>query len=153
MTLSLTHSLSHWVTDSQYFYFWHTQSNTRDLWPLQHLIRELRRHDLTEKIPTQLPTYLLVHCCYYISLLPGWWNIVQNGDPLYADVDYKWDCGGHIWANWVQFFCKKTLGSYLRYEKFFFELQKINSGVLGRHIVQTLVIFNPHFWKFSRNED
>ena len=51
----------------------------------------------------------LVHCCYYISLLPGWWNIVQNGDPLYAAEDYKRDCGGHIWPNRVQFFAKNTL--------------------------------------------
>ena len=50
----------------------------------------------------------LVHCCYYISLLPGWWNIVQNGDPLYADVNHRLDCGGHIWPNWVQFFAKNT---------------------------------------------
>ena len=27
------------VTHSQYFYFWHTKSNPRDLWPLRHLIR------------------------------------------------------------------------------------------------------------------
>ena len=48
LTDSLTDSLTHW----RYFYFWHTQSDTRDLWPLKHLIRELRRHDLTEKIVT-----------------------------------------------------------------------------------------------------
>ena len=47
----------------------------------------------------------LVHCCYYISL---WWNIVQGGNPLYADVNNKRACGGHIWPNWVQFFAKKT---------------------------------------------
>ena len=54
----------------------------------------------------------LVHCCYYISLLPGWLNIVQSGNPLYADVNNKCDCGGHIWPNWVQFFAK-THGSYV----------------------------------------
>ena len=38
------------------------RSNLRELWPLRHLIRVMRRHDLTEKdlptfIPTNLPTY------------------------------------------------------------------------------------------------
>ena len=53
-------------------------------------------------------TESLVHCFNYISLLLGWWNIVQNGDPLYAAVDYMWRCGGHIWPNRVQFFAKNT---------------------------------------------
>ena len=44
---SLTHWLTHWLTDWQYFYFWHTKSAPRDLWPLRHLIRVMRRHDLT----------------------------------------------------------------------------------------------------------
>ena len=59
---SLTESLSHSL--SQYFYFWHTQSDTRELWPLKHPIRELRRHDLTEKNtyqPTDQPTCLPVY--------------------------------------------------------------------------------------------
>ena len=45
------------------FYFWHTMSDPRDLWLLRHLIRVMRRHDLTKKIclPTYLPTYL--HTC------------------------------------------------------------------------------------------
>ena len=39
-----------------------SRSNPRDLWPLIHLIRVMRRHDLTTKyhpteIPTHLPTY------------------------------------------------------------------------------------------------
>ena len=34
-------------------------SNPRDLWPLRHLIRVMRRHDLTKKdLPTYLPTSL-----------------------------------------------------------------------------------------------
>ena len=44
----------HWLSHSQYFYFWHTKSDPRDLWPLRNLIRMMRRHDLTEK---DLPTY------------------------------------------------------------------------------------------------
>ena len=35
------------------------QSDPRDLWPLRHLIRVMRRHDLTKKdLPTYLSTYL-----------------------------------------------------------------------------------------------
>ena len=41
------------------FYFWHTMSDPRDLSPLRHLIRVMRRHDLTKKF--YLPTYLPVH--------------------------------------------------------------------------------------------
>ena len=45
------------------FYFWQPKSDPRDLWPLIHLMRVIRRHDLNEKylptfIPTHLPTYL-----------------------------------------------------------------------------------------------
>ena len=43
----LTDWLTDSLTDSGYFYFWHTKSDPRDLWPLRHLIRVMRRHDLT----------------------------------------------------------------------------------------------------------
>ena len=66
----------------------------------------------------------VVHCCYYISLLPGWWNIVQGGDPLYAAGNNKWDCGGHIWPNWVQFFAKNTWLMYLVREQNYFGSKK-----------------------------
>ena len=39
-------SVSHWW----YFYFWHIKDDTRDLWPLRHLIRVIRKHDLTTNI-------------------------------------------------------------------------------------------------------
>ena len=39
----------HWLTDSGYFTDWHTKSDPRDLWPLRHLIRVMRGHDLTNK--------------------------------------------------------------------------------------------------------
>ena len=56
MTLSLTQSVTQSVTD---FYFCNKKSNPRDLWPLRHLIRVMRRHDLTKKdLPTYLPTSL-----------------------------------------------------------------------------------------------
>ena len=45
MTLSLTD----WVTHSQYFTNWHTKSDLIHLWPLRHLIRVIRGHDLTNK--------------------------------------------------------------------------------------------------------
>ena len=60
------------------------------------------REDLADD-PLHLPPSTLL---YYISLLPGCWNIVQNGDPLYAGVNHKWDSGGHIWPNWMPFFAK-----------------------------------------------
>ena len=50
-------SVSHW----RYFYFWHIKSDPRDLWPLRHLIRVIRKHDLTTKItylPSNLPIFL-----------------------------------------------------------------------------------------------
>ena len=50
---SLTHSLTQSVTDWGYFYFWDTKSDPRDLWPLIHLIRVMRDHDLTTKIQWQ----------------------------------------------------------------------------------------------------
>ena len=44
---SLTDSLSHWG----YFYFWHYRvTPPRDLWPLRHLIRVMRKHDLTNML-------------------------------------------------------------------------------------------------------
>ena len=44
----LTDSLTHWLTDSL---FWKTlpKSTLRNLWPLRHVIRVMRRHDLTNK--------------------------------------------------------------------------------------------------------
>ena len=39
----------HWLTQSVTdFYFCHTKSNSRDLLPLRHLIRVMRRHELTD---------------------------------------------------------------------------------------------------------
>ena len=74
---------------------------------------------------------MVVHCCYYISLLLGWWNIVQGGDPLYAGVNPRWDCGGHIWPNWVQFFAKYTWLTRLLEEKNYFGTQNSFSGRWG----------------------
>ena len=57
---------------------------------------------------------------YHISLLLGWWNIVQNGDPLYGEVNHSWVSGGHIWPNWVPFFAKSTWLTCLGGEKNYF---------------------------------
>ena len=49
---SLTDSLTHSLTDSlTHCHFWKTlpKSTLRDLWPLRHVIRVMRRHDLTNK--------------------------------------------------------------------------------------------------------
>ena len=39
-----------WLTDWDTFWFWHTKSDPRDLWPLRHLIRVMRRHDLRKSL-------------------------------------------------------------------------------------------------------
>ena len=51
VTDSLTHSLTHSVTD---FYFCHTTSIPWDLLPLRHLIRVMRRSDLTKILDDNL---------------------------------------------------------------------------------------------------
>ena len=48
------HSLSQSVSHSQHFNFWHAKSDPRDLWPLRHLIRLMRRHYLTQQNTTYL---------------------------------------------------------------------------------------------------
>ena len=58
----------HSLTHSQYFYFWHTKNDPRDLWPLRHLIRVMRRHELTEK---DLPTYRV----FFLQKSPNFPNI------------------------------------------------------------------------------
>ena len=78
---------------------------------------------------------------YYISLLLGWWNIVQNGDPLYGEVNRNWVSGGHIWPNWVPFFAKKHLAHMSGWRKKLFRVLKFIFGPLGRHFFQTSVTF------------
>ena len=51
----VTDSLTHWLTED--FTNCHSKSDPRDLWPLRHLIRVMRRHYLTKiDLPTYLPT-------------------------------------------------------------------------------------------------
>ena len=54
VTDSLTDPLTHSLTD---VYFCHTKSNPRDLLPLRHLIRVMRRHDLTHFWPSFLSSF------------------------------------------------------------------------------------------------
>ena len=45
--------------------------SSRDLWPLRHLIRVTRRHDLTKKYrPAYIPILLLTYLCTYIREQP-----------------------------------------------------------------------------------
>ena len=47
LTDSVTEWLSHWLTED--FTNWHSKRVPRDLWPLRHLFRVMRRHDMTKK--------------------------------------------------------------------------------------------------------
>ena len=54
------------------------KSDPRELWPLRHLIRGIRRHDLTQNdlptyLPTHLPTYLPDH-----SLSHFWFTVCSR---------------------------------------------------------------------------
>ena len=49
----------HWVT---HLLILTLRNNPRDFWPLRHLIRVMRRHDLTQKdLPTYIPNHLLTY--------------------------------------------------------------------------------------------
>ena len=55
--LNRTHCPSVPLTKLTIRVFTTLQSDPRDLWPLRHLIREMRRHDLTKiYLPTYIPT-------------------------------------------------------------------------------------------------
>ena len=41
----VTHSLTDWLS---HFWFWHTKSRPREMWPLRHLFRVMRRHNMTK---------------------------------------------------------------------------------------------------------
>ena len=67
------------------------ESDPRDLWPLRHLIRVMRRHDLTKKIPTYLhtypPTYLPTYLCT---------SIREHSKGAIQETCDLWD----IWSEW-----------------------------------------------------
>ena len=93
MTLSLTD----WVSQSGYFYFWHTKSNPKDMWPLRHLIRLMRKHDLTN-------IYFSFFCKIFTMQRQSWTletliTILTienlNSDHL-CDLTIKSDAGQHL---------------------------------------------------------
>ena len=42
--------VTNWLTDSQDFTNCHSKSDPGDLWPLRHLFRVMRRHNMTKKL-------------------------------------------------------------------------------------------------------
>ena len=69
------------------------KNNPRDLWPLRHLFRVMKRHDLTKKylptyIPTHLPTWLPTYLCTSIREHPKG-AIIGTCDIW--DTDYNTD--------------------------------------------------------------
>ena len=96
MTLSLTHSLTHWsLTEPLLILI--LKSNPRDLWPLRLLTRVMRRHDLTQK---DLPTYLTYLFTYFR------WRYI--GAMRRHDLNQK-DNFGDLWKrHWLQFLQLRT---------------------------------------------
>ena len=68
--LNRTHCLSVCPTPLRHLLILTLKSNPRDLWPLRHLIRVIRRHDLTQKDLPTLPTYLPTYICTSIREQP-----------------------------------------------------------------------------------
>ena len=78
------------------------QSDPRDLWPLRHLIRVMRRHDLTKKyLPTYIPTHLPTYLCTSIREQPKGaiigtcdiWdtdNNTDNWEPGFMTIFVTW---------------------------------------------------------------
>ena len=67
----VTQSLTH----SGCFYFWHTKSNPGDLWPLKHLIREMRRHDF-QKVFRFSKKIRFSENCHIFRKISNFWKIV-----------------------------------------------------------------------------
>ena len=70
-TIGLSVCLSVCLNPLRYLLILTLKSNSRDLWPLRHLIRVITRHNLTQKylpmyLHTYLPTYLPTHPPTYL---------------------------------------------------------------------------------------
>ena len=87
-----------WVSQS-HFLILTLGSDPRDLLPLRHFIRVMRRHDLTKKnqpihLPTYLPTYLPM---YLIREHPKDWatfwflTFLKQSNCDIWDTDYNWE--------------------------------------------------------------
>ena len=71
----VTHSLTDWVSN---VYFCHTKTNPRDLLPLRHLIRLMRRHDLSEKDLPNSKNFLKIWKFQKFWKFPKLLNIFQK---------------------------------------------------------------------------
>ena len=79
----MTHSLTHWLTDwLSDLLILTLQSDPRDLWPLRHLIRVMKKHDLTNIFWIWIHDnlcYLTINCDtgqhsqFLRCLLWSWW--------------------------------------------------------------------------------
>ena len=98
MTLSLTHWLTHSLTD---FTNWHTKNNLMGVIHFRHLIRVMRRHDLTKKyLPTYLPTYLctsikehlkgaILETCDLCDIWSEWWEDMTWAKNTYLQKIFR----------------------------------------------------------------
>ena len=79
-----------------------SRSNPGDLWPLRHLIRVMRRHDLTEKIPTYQHTYPPTY-------LPT--SLTEHPQRAILETCDHWD----IWSEWWRYMTwpRKYLPTYI----------------------------------------
>ena len=102
------------------------QSDPRDLWPLRHLIRVMRRHDLTKKdLPTYLPTSLE--------------NTIQE---LVCQWHFHFSC---MWAA-VLFYTFDIYRSYALDQTDF--CPSFFTLIFDPHYWPSFLtlIFDPHFW-------
>ena len=82
-----------YVTLSQYFYFWHTKSDPRDLWPLRHFNRLMRKHDLMNILTIKDKTWKSER-----PGCPGTWMSKRPGCPG-TWMSKRLGCPG-TWMSW-----------------------------------------------------
>ena len=112
-----------------------SKSNPRDLWPLRHLIRVMKIHDLTKKILTYLPTYLFTYPPTHLpTYLPA--SFTEHPQGAIPETCDLWDTDNNsdnwepesmtifvIWQSIV------TLDSIRNSCDVFFELNEIISSI------------------------
>jgi len=106
----VTLSLTHWslITDHSLSHFWFLtlKSNPTDLWPLRHLIRVMKRHDLTQKnLPTNVPPLGNPRDLWPLKHLI---RVIRRHDLIQKDK-YKDNFGdfGHV-RHWLKFWQLRT---------------------------------------------
>ena len=82
-----------YVTLSQYFYFWHTKSDPRDLWPMRHFNRLMRKHDLMNILTIKDKTWKSER-----PGCPGTWMSKRPGCPG-TWMSKRLGCPG-TWMSW-----------------------------------------------------